>query len=126
MKRSAPLERKTPMPRPSKPMARTRMVTSKKARTRQAQVRDEWEAAKDERRAQVGRRCEGIGPEGVERHADGCNGRDEHGHHVQRRRRNNHVAGNCRLLSHTCHRWVHDHVAESYALGLLRKGNSNG
>ena len=120
MKRSAPLKR-------GKPLKRTPFVTSPKAKARKARRDRAWTAAKKERYEQTGGRCEGIGGEGnPERHAPGCNRWADDGHHIKARRFRDDTVSNCRLLSRPCHDYVELNRSEGYALGLLRKGNSNG
>lgn len=100
MKRGKPLKRKGGL----RPQSAKALVAA-----------TELAAARVERERQVGPWCEGDTPacyRGAHRH--------HHAHHVRRRSQGGeHTADNLRLLCYDAHDWVHTHVAEAKALGLL-------
>lgn len=100
MKRGAPLRR----------TARLRAESPKAAAKRA-----ELDAAREERRRQARDWCEGNTP--------ACRPgahRGQHAHHVARRSQGGaHTADNLRWLCFDAHQWVHTHVADARALGLL-------
>jgi 5-methylcytosine-specific restriction endonuclease McrA len=73
-----------------------------------------WAAVKREVFRDCGGRCQ-VG-------APGCFGDAQHGHHkLPKAQGGDDVRANCLPVCFLCHRWRHDHPAESYARGFLLK-----
>lgn len=113
MKRTGPPERRKPLKR----TAWHRVNAEPKQRRRATgKRRSKRSGFSPKVRAEIIERCGGV----CEARIRGvCTGRGHHAHHVERRWRGNHTAENGRWLCAACHGWVHAHVAEAKALGLL-------
>jgi len=107
VKRSRPLRRRRPLhgrPSRTEDRPRSRIPTD----------------AVDAVLRRSGGRCEA-------RATPGCSGRWEHLHHRRLRSQGGgHDAANLLAVCHFCHRWIHDHPAESYARGWLVRAGTGG
>lgn len=110
MKRSGPIPRKTPMRRgPWRPTATTRQL-------RRQNRRDppELGVAKVFVRDRAGGHCEA--------HTPVCTGAHHHTHHIlPRSAGGGHNPANLLAVCRACHEYIHNHPAESYKNGWLRK-----
>lgn len=107
------LSRQTPMPRPVKPMKRTRVRQRRTTPRRREAPRwsaEEWETANHQLMVRSGGCCEMCG--------DILEGHSERAHRVRRRDGGDRLA-NLLLLHPFCHAWTHAHPVEAGALGLI-------
>lgn len=114
MRRSR-LKRRTPLRRGRSKLKRSRLSAGKGN-----PVPPSARLALEER---SGGRCEACDVEPL----DGCSRKAEHPHHRRAKGpagRADHSLTNLLAVSATHHRWIHEHPADSYRLGLLERSYS--